>query len=206
MNALSDDKLPAILKGMANMEETRTAYKAIKDYGKWMGGTALGLVFAKFFNPALDWAIESLLWLTDLVSNGINDTLYRNAAMVHREPTSTYILMALIVAFAAHLIYRHSPARYQYQTTTISRFLLINGYGLFVAALAIFIGNILSERIQATTLSQLDIIRPYTENTDTLYSQFLLIQTEDDYKKVWTDIKTIAERENVVLPVFAKLQ
>ncbi|MGF1840096.1 MULTISPECIES: hypothetical protein [Vibrio] len=62
--------------------------------------------------------------------------------------------------------------------------------------------DISSMSVRAATRSKIKNVNSNIDNTDELYSRFLLVQRKDDYMKLWNDIYTIAIKNGVVLPSF----
>lgn len=185
------------------MEEIRTIKDRLKGHGKWLGGLFVGLVFTRLFDLIIDWATGSLIWLTDSTNAWFGNGIYRGSTQVYSD--SFDLLLLITATFSLYLLTSLPDARDKFERIMKAICVTVGGYGLLFASSFLIITSLASERIQVKTLQQLDIIKPYTSDYDLLYSQFLLVQTKDDYFKVWDEIMLIAQRENVVLPAFEKL-
>lgn len=185
------------------MEESPTIKDRFEGHGKWLGGLFLGLVLTRLIDPLLDWAIGLFIWFTDSTGAWFGNGIYRGSAQVYSD--SFDLLLLITATFSLYLLTSLPDAHDKFERIMKAICVTIGGYGLLFASGFLIITGLASERIQVKTLQQLDIIKPYTSEYDLLYSQFLLVQTKDDYFKVWDEIMVIAQRENVVLPAFEKL-
>ncbi|CAK2056143.1 hypothetical protein VCRA2110O318_40048 [Vibrio crassostreae] len=185
------------------MEETLTIKDRLKGHGKWLGGLFVGLVFTRLFDPVIDWATGSLIWLTNSTNTWFGNGIYRGSTQVYSN--SFDLLLLIIPAFSLYILTSLPDVHDRFERMMKAACVIFIGYGLLFSSCFLIITSLVSEHIQVKTLQQLDVIKPYTSEYDSLYSQFLLVQTKDDYFKVWGEIMAIAQRENVVLPAFEKL-
>ncbi|PMG31201.1 hypothetical protein BCS96_11450 [Vibrio breoganii] len=151
--------------------------------------------------PIFTWITHTTVRVFSEFSQSYTDGIYSRATRVHHDLSDVYFMMLLLMIILTALLLSRgrpwliAPRLFLTILATVALLSIFPNITKIVAA----------KKIRDATLTQLDIIKPYTDNTDKLYSQFLLVHTEDNYMKVWDDIILIAQREKVVLPDFALL-
>ncbi|ANQ21035.1 hypothetical protein BA893_04910 [Vibrio natriegens] len=185
------------------MDAAVVAKRPLKTVGKWLGVTIASAVLLKFTDPLTDWIIDTIVSVSSRLSDSYMDGIYTKSANVYLE-SSVSIVIPLIFALVLLISATYAAARFsskpEYNRTPFFMWLSANVCLVLVSASAVKYTS--SNAIRSSTLSQLEIIKPYTDNTDELYSQFLLVQGKEDYIKVWSEIYTIAAKNDVVLPRF----
>lgn len=160
----------------------------------------------RFFEPLLDWVVDIIISIGSGISTTYSDGLYLGFANSSATPTVGYLLIFLlaVVLLIMPLYLPQTRSIVKFEGTKLSFTVFCLSFAILIPG-PFFAKSMTSESIRMSTVDQIAVIKPYTNDTDKLYSQFLLVQTKDDYIKVWGEIMVIAQQENVVLPAFEKL-
>lgn len=185
------------------MEQARTNKDKVKSAGKWLGLLVLTILLSRFLEPALDWLFDLIVEIGTSFSKSYTDQMYMTAANVYMETIPRISVALLSIGFMYFMLIAPVLNHVLGNLTSIKNLV---GVIYLVAFLAPSLPRAIeAENIRSATLRQIDILKPYSSNTDELYSTFLLVQSEKDYRAVWHSVMAVATKEKVVLPAFARL-
>ncbi|WP_141709973.1 hypothetical protein [Vibrio tasmaniensis] len=174
----------------------------IKTVVKWLGGVIATTILSSYVLPIWQWFTSAIVQIGSALSSTYLDSIYIQVADIH----TNYVSYTTVVYLSwVTMIILGIPLRNMLSWDKDKKFIhamFIVPVVLFAYLMGLYATQTTAQRIQAATLSQLDIIKPYADNTEELYSQFLLVQGKDDYMKVWNEIYTIAVKNDVVLARF----
>lgn len=174
----------------------------IKTVVKWLGVIIATTILSSYVLPIWQWFTSAIIQIGSALSSTYLDSIYIQVADIH----TNYVSYTTVVYLSwVTMIILGIPLRKMLSWDKDKKFIhamFIVPVVLFAYLMGLYATQTTAQRIQAATLSQLDIIKPYANNTEELYSQFLLVQGKDDYMEVWNEIYTIAVKNDVVLDRF----
>lgn len=174
----------------------------IKTVVKWLGVVSATTILSSYILPIWHWFTSAIIQIGSALSSTYLDNIYIQVADIH----TNYVSYTNIVYLSwVTMIILGIPLRKMLSWNKDKKFIhamFIVPMILLAYLMVLYATQTTAQRIQAATLSQLDIIKPYTDNIEELNSELLLVQGKDDYMRVWNEIYTIAVKNDVVLARF----
>lgn len=189
------------------MEQVRTIQGRLTSVGKWIGLLAVSIICSRFLDTTIDWFLEVIFDVFSKVSGSYTDAMYQSAAKIHSETVArinTLLIIVVLLFFLPIFLIANELLGMTGQSKMAARLLYV---AIFTTGLVLPMvsGELYAEKIRSATLSQIDIIRPFSSDADLLHSKFLLVQSRQDFIELWNSVMVIANEQQVVLPAFSTL-
>lgn len=176
-----------------------------------VSGVVAGIIVLIFIEPVLNLTWPLILWLGELLYEGIIDAIYRSAALGQRNHLSLFILTIIFSIFAGILMggltrmyrERQNLREPSIKSKTMLRVAFIINALLFFIVSILVLGIHFAELQYMTSFQQrLTVIAPVISNQryEELKAQWAVMKNRNDYLAVNTELENIALRFSIELP------
>jgi hypothetical protein len=171
------------------------------------------MIFMYFLDPIIRAFGEGVLYISQYVATGLLDSLYKKCALgVAQDPALstlsflTGIVAGLCVGFVSTVFRKNSQEEGEDErrksTKSIKRLVIILAF-IAPIMLTSHLWTMFFQYEVVTSYNQhIKILAPYmsTGQQTLFHSEFASIQTEDDYKKLYLKLNSVAKNNNITLP------